>query len=118
MKETPELKEILDKLDGIESYFIWDMEDPNGFAEVSISAEFETLLIRDSGEIKFKSFLDCISDGCGTISLNWESDLFNNVEEAILDLGKIFNDGLFIRDNLTHIPETEFWVGPSSDFLE
>lgn len=118
MKEPDTLESVYDKFSGIECYFIWDKYDPRGFDEVGLSTELNIHMVKENDRVKFQATLDCVSDGCGCINLHWETELFKTAEDAILDLGKIFNDGLFIRDNLSTKDRSEFWVGPSSDIPE
>lgn len=100
---------------GIQSYFIWDEDDPRGFDEVPIDAQLEIVPEKwdDLENTLFTAQLKCTGGGC---ELNWSSDPFPTIEEAIVDLGKIFNEGKFIRDELNS--GHEFIVGPESDIPE
>jgi hypothetical protein len=116
MENTLTVEDVYRLIFGIESYFIWDEYDPRGFDEVNLCTRLKIIPDTKSPHCKFKAILDCTSTGCGTVTLHWESEYFDTVAEAILDLGKIFNEGKFIRDTIP--TGEEFFAGPESNIPE
>lgn len=113
MENQRTVEDIYRLIFGIRSHFMWDQHDPRGFDETSLSSILEITPDTDAPDCKFKAVLDCSSNPCGVIQLHWESGYFDTVSEAILDLGKIFNEGEFIRNEMH--TGVEFLVGPESN---
>lgn len=113
METERTIRDIYNLIYGIHSYFIVDEFEDLGFAEVDILVDFGIYPVEVEGVWKHEAHLKCTSNGCGTVNLHWWSQQFDSAEDAVLDLGKIFNDGKFIRDNLSNADRAMFWVGPS-----